>query len=154
MGRVKPGRRPGTRLRRLDFAIAWWGARHQRVEKLACCSRNLVDGAVECDLVRLGRSREAAQLSDELERGSTDFFVRRRRFEVMEGLDVPAHGSSRFTLVEWVRVSQRGSTRNGCLCSQGKLERLAFHSPTKARALHQRVHIPEPTSAPNPGPTS
>lgn len=56
-----------------------------------CRLRDLVYGATEGEFVRLGGLCEAAEFADELQRRRADFFVRRRRFEVMQGLDVSAH---------------------------------------------------------------
>ena len=53
--------------------------------------RDLVYGATEGQFVRLGGLCEAAEFSDELKRRRADFFVRRRRFEVMQGLNASAH---------------------------------------------------------------
>ena len=47
-------RRPGARLGSLDLAIARRRVRHERVEQLMRRSRDLIDRAVECGLVRLG----------------------------------------------------------------------------------------------------
>jgi hypothetical protein len=54
---------------------------------------HVVDGAVERFLVRLRRFREAAQFPDELERRRANLVVRGRRQEVMQCLNVSAHGS-------------------------------------------------------------
>ena len=59
-----------------------------------CCLRDLIDGAIEHLFVRLGWFTEAAEFADELQRRRADFFVRRGRFEVMQGLDVSAHSIS------------------------------------------------------------
>lgn len=56
--------------------------------------RHVLDGVVERRLVGLGRPGKAGQLADELERAGADFVVRRRRFEIVQRSDVPAHGDS------------------------------------------------------------
>jgi hypothetical protein len=55
------------------------------------CLSHLIHGAIEGEFVRFGGPGETAQLSDELERGGTDFFIRGRRFEVMQGFNAPTH---------------------------------------------------------------
>src|SRR5438105_3927350 len=54
--------------------------------------RYLVDGGVEGLLVRVRRLVGTAKLSHELQGGGADFVLGRRRLEVGECLDVPAHG--------------------------------------------------------------
>src|SRR5690242_20237261 len=56
--------------------------------------RHLLDRTVERRLIDLGRPREAAQLAYELQRRSVDLVMRRRRFEVVQSLDVSAHDVS------------------------------------------------------------
>lgn len=56
-----------------------------------CCLRHLVYGTIEGELVGPRGLGEAAEFADELQRRGADFFVRRRRFEVMQGLNVSAH---------------------------------------------------------------
>jgi hypothetical protein len=58
---------------------------------MMCRMRDVLDGPVECRFVGLGRPCKARQLADELERAGADFVVRRRRFEIVQRSDVPAH---------------------------------------------------------------
>ena len=52
---------------------------------------DLVDGALECRLVRLRRLVEAAQLAHELQRGGADLVLGRGRLEIEQRADVAAH---------------------------------------------------------------
>jgi hypothetical protein len=61
------------------------------LKEFVCGLRHLFHGAIESDFVCLGGLCEAAQLSDELQRRRTDFFVRRRRFEIVQGFNVSTH---------------------------------------------------------------
>jgi hypothetical protein len=65
---------------------------HEAVDEAAGNLRNVLHSLSEGRLVRLGRRIEATQLPHELEGRSADFLVRRRRLEIEEGSDVPAHG--------------------------------------------------------------
>ena len=56
--------------------------------------RDILDRAVEGNLVRLRGPREAAELADELEGRRPDLILRGGRFEVMQGFDTAAHGWS------------------------------------------------------------
>ena len=57
-----------------------------------CRMRHVLDRLVEHRLVGLGRLGRAGQLADELQRARADFVVRRRRLEIVQCSDVPAHG--------------------------------------------------------------
>ena len=76
----------------LDFAVLRRGVRDQRVEQPLRRGCDLLDCAREGFLVRLRRLREAADLAHVLERGRLDLVPRRRRLEVVERVDVSAHG--------------------------------------------------------------
>jgi hypothetical protein len=91
---MKTARRPRASLCSLDFPIARRGVRNERVEELVGCLRHLVDGPSESDFVSFGGPREAAQLADELEGRRADLFIRGRRPEVVESLDVSTHMKS------------------------------------------------------------
>src|SRR5437870_74831 len=102
---LRPGRRPAASashlpepLRRPQSGLGGFGVPilrrrrgHQRVEQLPRGSRDVVHGAIEGRLIRLRWLGEPADLPDELERGGTDFFVRRGGREVEQRPDVPAH---------------------------------------------------------------
>ena len=89
--RAEAARRPGPGLRGFDGAIAGWSVGDEGVEQLVRRLRHLVHRAVESGLVGLGRPSEAAQLAHELEGRGAHLLVRRRRLEVVQGLDVPTH---------------------------------------------------------------
>src|SRR5262245_284880 len=84
--------RAGARLRRLDIAIPRRRGGDQGVEQLLGHFGHPVDGAVENRLVGLGGARRSAQLADELQRRGADLLFGGRRLEVVQGLDVAAHG--------------------------------------------------------------
>ncbi len=73
------------------------------------CLRDLVYGATEGQFVRFGRLGEAAEFADELQRRRADFFVRRRRFEVVQGLDVSTHYIIYPLMFELIITSQRNN---------------------------------------------
>ena len=85
----------------------------------------LLDGQVERILVDFRRGVEPAELADELQRGGADFFIRGRRVEVEEGLDVSADGSPDF---------RRARGKKGQRYALAELER-AF-SPCKSLGTH------------------
>src|SRR5882724_6321720 len=84
------------------------------------CSGHLVDRAREGELVRLGGPRKAAQLADELQRGRADLLVRGGRLEVVQGLDVSAHGipprrlrfGLEYLVIATIRAREPRSTRS------------------------------------------
>jgi hypothetical protein len=63
-----------------------------------CCLGHLIHRAIEDEFVGAGGLCEAAKFSDELQRRRVDFFVCRRRFEVVQGLNVSTHSSFRLVL--------------------------------------------------------
>ena len=63
-----------------------------------CCLGHLIDRAIEGEFVGAGGLCEAAKFSDELQRRRVNFFVCRRRFEVVQGLNVSTHSSFRLVL--------------------------------------------------------
>src|SRR6185437_15576511 len=75
-----------------DGAVARRRVADQIVEEMMRRMRNVLDGAVERRLVGLGRPREAGELADELQRAGANFLVARRRLEIVQRFDVPAHG--------------------------------------------------------------
>src|SRR5690242_1671359 len=66
--RSEPGRGPDPGLRCLLLATARFRRCDQRADELPCGSGNLLDGTLEGRFVGPGRSIEAAQLADELQR--------------------------------------------------------------------------------------
>jgi len=80
-----------ARLRGLHLAVAGRRLRDQRVEQLARRAGYPVYRALEGRLICLRRVVQPAQLSNKLERRSADLFIRCRRREVVQGLDVTAH---------------------------------------------------------------
>src|SRR5579864_6297760 len=77
---------------RLDLAVARRGVGHERREQVVRRVRDLVDRAREGLLVRLRRLREPADLPHVLLGRGAHFVLGRGRFEVVERMDVPAHG--------------------------------------------------------------
>src|SRR6516162_11476873 len=75
--------------------MARWRIGHERIEQLACRCGHPVDGAVESNLVCLGRPSKATQLADELQRRCPNFVLCRWRFEVMKRLDITTHAHPR-----------------------------------------------------------
>jgi hypothetical protein len=55
------------------------------------CLRHLFYGAIEGEFIGPGGLCEATEFSDELQRRRANFFVRRRWFEVVQGLNVSTH---------------------------------------------------------------
>jgi hypothetical protein len=81
--------------------------------------RDLIHSAIESQLVSPGRLGEAAQFAHELNRRSSDFFVGRRRFEIVKSLNISTHDtcassnrnsvsglSSEHGLVDLLRITQ------------------------------------------------
>src|SRR5829696_425781 len=92
-GAVAQGR-PLPGLGRLDLAVLGRRRRHQGVEQPRGGRRDLGDGAVEGLAVGQGRFRRPADLAHVLEGRGLDLVVGRRRLEVGERADVPAHARS------------------------------------------------------------
>src|ERR1700730_3380207 len=89
--RVKTLRRPGTSLRRFNFAISRWSVRNQRLKEFVSRLRHLVDRAIEGEVVGLRGLVKAAEFANELQRRRADLFFRCRRFEVVQHLNVSTH---------------------------------------------------------------
>src|SRR6266571_8198165 len=79
------------RFRRLFLPIFRGCRRLERAEKPTRDPGDIVNGRIERGLVRLGWFVEAADLPDELQRGSTNLFLRDRWFNVEERLNVSTH---------------------------------------------------------------
>jgi hypothetical protein len=56
--------------------------------------RDFIDGAIEDVLIRVRGFCESGQLSDELKRRRANLIIRRRRTEIMQGLNVSTHEES------------------------------------------------------------
>ncbi|MEY2505136.1 MAG: hypothetical protein QOG27_1416 [Verrucomicrobiota bacterium] len=61
-------RRSNARLLGFDLPVARRRVAHQRLKQMLGGVGDLVDGAIVCFFIRLGRFCEAAELADELER--------------------------------------------------------------------------------------
>jgi len=79
------------RFRRLFLPIFRGYARLERAEKSAGGPGDVIDGRIESVLVRLGWCVEAADLPDELQRGSANLFLSGRWFKVEERSNVSTH---------------------------------------------------------------
>src|SRR5207247_8549849 len=88
---AKAFRRPRTSLGQFNCAIARWSIRTQRLKEFVSRLRHLVDRAIEGEFVSLRGLVKAAELADELQRIRADPFVGRRRFEVVQSLNVSTH---------------------------------------------------------------
>src|SRR5207237_1550293 len=75
---------------------------------------DVIDGVLARLLVRLRERPEAAQLAHVLQRGCANFLFGRGGLEVMEGLDVPAHGPT-------ITRLQRRARRKSCAASRAAL---------------------------------
>src|SRR5262245_60637982 len=73
--RAVPLRGSRPRFGRLDVTVARRRSRHQRIDEVASRLGDLLHGAVECRLVRLGGPVEPAQLAHELKRGGADLVL-------------------------------------------------------------------------------
>src|ERR1700722_2194598 len=79
------------RLHRLHFAIARRARGGHGIEEAARRLGDVVDGLVEGRFIGLRRARKAAQLAHELQCGSADLVIRRRRLEIEQRANVSAH---------------------------------------------------------------
>jgi hypothetical protein len=91
---AEPFRRTRFSPHRFNLAVARGRIRDQRLKQMMRGMRDLIDRAIECFFVCLGRFCKSAQLSHELERRRADFIVRRWRTEVMKCFDGSAHEES------------------------------------------------------------
>jgi hypothetical protein len=91
-----------------SFTIPRRGVGHERIEQLACGLRHLLDGAIENFFVCFRRFRKAAELPNELQRRRADFFLRRRRFEVMKGFNISTHAVLLPTINQALRAVWEG----------------------------------------------
>jgi hypothetical protein len=90
-GSTEPQTRAFFCLLSLNFAIARGRMRVKRSQKTPRGGRHLLDREIEGSRISLRRLVEARQLAHELQRGSVDFLIRRRRLEIEQRLDVSAH---------------------------------------------------------------
>ena len=81
----------GFRLGSLFFPILRRRACFERAEKTSRNAGNILHRSVEQCCIPLRWSVEPADFSYKLNRGSSDLFGSRRRIEIKEGLNVPAH---------------------------------------------------------------
>jgi hypothetical protein len=65
----------------------------EQLEQLGGGGGHLIDGALEDRFVGFRRMGEAAELAHELHGRGVDFVLTGWRREIMERLDVPAHGA-------------------------------------------------------------
>src|SRR5438045_9313499 len=100
----EPKRRPLLCLRGLDLPASRLRARDERGDQDLGRRRDVLDRALERGFVRLGRLREAAQLSHKLQRRVANLRFGSRRLEVEKRLYVAAHGDS-----SWLIRSLRSS---------------------------------------------
>jgi hypothetical protein len=56
--------------------------------------RDFIYSAIEGVLIRVRRFRESGQLPNELKRRCANLVIRRRRFKIMQGLNVSTHEES------------------------------------------------------------
>ena len=100
--RIEAFRRSRACFHRFDCAIARQRIAHKRIKQMLRGVRDIIDSAIESCLIRLGRFRETAQLTNELKRRSANFIRRRRWTEVMKCFDGSAHvitiNNSRLTI--------------------------------------------------------
>ena len=75
----------------LFFSILRRHACLQRVQKASRNAGNFVHRSLKQRCIPLRRFIESANFSHKLKRGSSDFLGSRRRIEIKEGLNVPAH---------------------------------------------------------------
>src|SRR5262249_39686399 len=74
------------------FAVLRRGVRLERIDELARDGEDALDGFVEHVRVLAARFAGAAHFADELQRRRAALVVGRRRLEVEQRADVPAHG--------------------------------------------------------------
>jgi hypothetical protein len=97
---VKALSRPSASLGSFNFSIPRRSVRNKGAKEFVGCLRDLLHGAIESDFVSLGGLRETTKFPDELQRRRVNFFVSRRRFEVMQGLDISTHSISLYLALE------------------------------------------------------
>src|SRR5207247_2910052 len=102
--RAEPRRRALPCLGGLGLPVLGGGGRGQTVEQRPRGVGDLVHGAIERRLIRLGRLVEPADLAHELERGGAHLLVGGARREVVQGSDVPAHRRA----PRWMVAGPRG----------------------------------------------
>jgi len=95
----------------LFFSILRWRVCFERTEQTSRDVGDFIDGSLERVFVGLRRFVKAADFSDELERSSADLVGSDGWIEVEEGLDIPAHRTSRY------KNAQAARTTSVCACS-------------------------------------
>src|SRR5689334_5663016 len=80
-----------ARLHGLDLAVARRRLRLERENELARHFRHVFDRPVESGLIGFRGAIEARELAHELQRRGADLVLTRRRLEIEQSADVPAH---------------------------------------------------------------
>src|SRR4029079_1141894 len=83
--------RPLAGLHGLDLAVARRRLRFEGEDKPARRFRHFLDGPVEGSFIGFRRTIEARELAHELHRRGADLVLARRRLEIEQSADVPAH---------------------------------------------------------------
>src|SRR5208337_2298181 len=96
---AKSLRRPSFGPRGLFFSILRQCVSFERTQKTGRDLGYFIHGSQKRAFVGLRRFVKATDFPHELERSSPNLFVSYRRIEVEEGLDIPAHGESRYQIL-------------------------------------------------------
>ena len=88
---AKSFKRTSSGFRRFFLPILGRSRRFERMKQASGDGGNLVDGCEERAFVGLRRLIQAADFSDELERGCSNLLRSDWRIEIEERLDIPAH---------------------------------------------------------------
>jgi hypothetical protein len=83
--------RPHSGFGRFFFPVTWRRIRDQGIEELPRDECNIFNSFVERDFVCFRGLVKTADLTDELKSAGSNFILRSRRREVVEGFDVSAH---------------------------------------------------------------
>src|SRR5260221_5173278 len=120
-------RRPRLRLGSFFFAVLGRGGGFKGSRQALRGRSHFFDGGQKRRLVGFGRLSEPTDLSDKLQRRSTNLIVRNRRIEIEQGSDVSAHLVSLLKLSPRAIIHDRtpglrssgGAARNGLIsCAQ------------------------------------
>jgi hypothetical protein len=93
MSRAESFRGASFRLGCFFLAIFWRRVGFERLEKASRDGCDFIDRSEERSFIRFRRFAEAADLSDELQRGGSNLLGIDRRIEVEESFDIPAHAA-------------------------------------------------------------
>ena len=108
----------GSRLALRGFVISilWRRFRHQIVEQMAHCNRDLFDSSIKDGLGRRRGAIHASDLPHELQRGIMALGISRGRLKVVERHDVSAHiVTVRPSDREGYGIGAASEPRNACL---------------------------------------